>query len=122
LYLHFRTPKRLLLVVRFLQDQGVPKALLDFTTSLRFSHVSVPATWLRWALQGSAAASKGAADTTGAAGVDFLEGLETEEDELNPFGDTPAAAAKKPALTGPYDASSAAVAEKVKGELQELGW
>jgi hypothetical protein len=101
------------------QDRGVPKVLLDLTVQLGIHNVSVPGAWLKWALRESGAAdAKAVAATAGQVDTAYLDSAENdqEEDQFVVYGGEESKDLRgRDAIPRPFDSTSAALTEKVKG-------
>ncbi len=98
----------------------MPKTLLDLSAHFRCSHVSLPHIWLKWGAKSSGSSTSGVGGETGALAMedtDFLDSAANGRREAFDILDEDALARiANPSLPAPFASSSAAVAEKVKGE------
>lgn len=107
----------------FQQARAVPKYLLDMSAHFGCTHVSIPSIWVKWGqMAGNTPSPSKDAHTTG--NEAFLHSATTADEEVGfSLLDDDALARvgqQKASLTAVYDASSAAVAQKVKGILADL--
>lgn len=99
----------------------MPKTLLDLSAHFHCAHVSLPHIWLKWGAKSSSTSSATgeAAEETGALAMEDTEFLDTASkgarEAFDILDEDTLARAANPSLPAPFAATSAAVAEKVKG-------
>lgn len=97
---------------------------MDLSAHFRCSHVSLPHIWLKWGAKGSGSSASNAGGESGALAMEDTEFLDSAgnggREAFDILDEDALARVANPSLPAPYAASSAAVAEKVKGKSQLL--